>query len=161
MENRANTTPQECLLAINEFIPLIWSAMHHSHVNCAELSRKTGITKTKLSRGLSGKSPIDLVSIQRIFLVLGIDTRRALLAIGHLRDWNRYYDPDIVVVSDLIGQLPETLATARDGCERVAISDGGIKVIADYVGAIIADNDRKVSERRDAFMFDRDSLRAG
>ena len=145
---------QARLLAINDFIPLIWSAMHHCHINCAQLSRKTKITKTKLSRTLSGKSPLDLATVQLIFIALDIDTQRALLAIGHLGDWNRYYDPDIAIVSDLIRQLPDTLAAARDGCERVTISEGGIKYIADHIGAMIADNDRKVSDRRNAFAFE-------
>ncbi len=135
--------------------------MRHKHMNSAELSRQTGITKSKLSRGLSGKSPLDLTSIQSICQCLGIDTPRALLAIVHLGDWNRYYDPDIAVVSDLIRQLPITLAAARDGCDRVEISDHGIKIIAKHVGDMIADNDRKVAERREAFAVDRDSRRTG
>ena len=161
MGGRDTDELQRSFLTINDFIPLIWSAMRLGNVNCAELSRQTKISKTKLSRGLSGKSPIDLSSIQRIFLALGIDTQRALLAIGHLGDWNRYYDLDIVVVSDLIRHLPATLAAARDGCERIAISDGGIKYIADYVSAMIADNDRKVSERINSFTFDGGTRRAG
>ncbi len=161
MDNRDDKAPQSSFFAICEFIPLIWSAMRQSNVSFSELSRQTGITKSKLSRSLSGKSQIEPATVHRIFLCLNIDIQRALFAIGYLRDWNRYYDPDIVFVSDLIRKLPDTLAAARDGCERVAINDGGIDIIAGHIGAMIADNDRKVAERRNAFSFDRDSRRSG
>ena len=99
--------------------------------------------------------------MQQIFLALEIDTPRALFAIGHLGDWQLYYDPDIVVVSDLIRHLPETLAAARANCERVPISDRGIKVIAGHVSTMIAGHDRRVSEHRDALEFDIDIRRTG
>ena len=161
MPPRGITTSTTLLATIKQFTPLILTAMRHKHMNSAELSRQTGITKSKLSRGLSGKSPLDITSIHSICQCVGIDTQRALLAIGVLGDWNRYYDPDISVVSDLIRQLPTTLAEARDGCDRVAVSDQGIKIIAKLVGDVIADNDRKVAERRDAFAVERETRRTG
>lgn len=151
MTNRGQKEARNSLFAIGEFIPLIWKAMRQSKVNCAELSRLTGITATKLSRGLGGTSQLDHPSIQLILVALGIDMQRALIAIGCIGDWNRYYDPDVVVLSGLVRQLPETLAAARDGCERAEISDNSIKIIAGEVGAMIANHDRKVSEHRDAF----------
>lgn len=160
----SETTPvlrQSSMLATSEFVRLIWSVMHRANINCSELSRKSGFSKTKLSRGLSGRATLDFPSIQQLFDVLGIDTQRALLAIGHLGDWNRYYDPDVEVLANLIEQLPETMAAARGGCERVSISAGGIKRLADHISAVIADNDRKVSDRRDAFLLEVDLRRAG
>lgn len=161
MHEESRVLGQEPVLAVREFIPLIWSAMSRRNINCSELSRQSGLSKTKLSRGLSGKACLDLSSIQKLFRILGIDTQRALLAIGHLGDWNRYYDPDIEVLSNLIGELPGTMAAARDGCERVSISAGGIKKLAHHISAVIADNDRQVSERRNAFLLEGDLRRVG
>lgn len=93
MASRGQKEARNSLFAIKEFIPLIWKPMRQSNVNCAELSRLTGITTTKLSRGLGGRSPMDQPSIPLILVALGIDMQRALIAIVCLGDWNRYYDP--------------------------------------------------------------------
>ena len=151
MENLTSRIPEISLLAVHEFIPLIWSAMHLKNINSSELARQTGMTKSKLSRVLTGKSPIELTALPKIFLVLNIDTQRALLAVSQFGDWNRYYDPDVIFLSDLVQKLPDTLASAREGCERVEVNSGGVDYIAGHIGAMIADNDRKVSERRNGF----------
>ena len=153
---------RQSLLAMAQFVPLIWSAMRHANMNSSELSRKSGISKTKLSRSLSGRTALDLATIQQVFLALGIDTQRALLAIGRLGDWHRYYDPDIEILSGLLDRLPDTIAAARDGGERAAISPAGINRLADHISAVIADHDRKVSERRrDEFMWESNLRHAG
>lgn len=159
MSEQTNVAQHSCLLAIGEFIPLIVAAMRGANMNAAQLARTSGVHKAKLSRGLNGKAPIDLDTVYRILLVLKIDCRRALLAIGHFGDWHRYYDPDIEVLSGLIDELPETMAAARDGGERAAIGPVGIKQLACRISAVIADNDRKVAERSNSFFSDSDFRR--
>ena len=141
----------ESFLATAEVVPLIWSAMRHQNINCSELARRTGITKSKLSRILSGRTPIDVTEIPTVLFALQVDIPRALLAIGHFGDWNRYYDPDIAFVSDLVKRLPASLAAARDGAERVHINAGGVDFIAGHIGDMVAENDRLVAERQNTF----------
>jgi transcriptional regulator with XRE-family HTH domain len=142
---------QESFVATAEVVPLVWSAMRDQNINCSELARRTGITKSKLSRILSGRSPIDITEIPKVLSALNVDIPRALLAIGHFGDWNRYYDPDIAFVSDLVKRLPSSLAAARDGAQRVHINAGGIDFIAGQICAMVAENDRQVAERQNTF----------
>ena len=159
MAHGEETTGHDSFIQATDFIPLIWSAMRQSHVNSAELSRRTGMTKTKISRTLSGKSPIDLTVIQRMFLALGIDPQRALLAVGQFGDWNQYYDPTIVLCAGLLQHLPKTLAEARKECTGAELADSAIKTLSNHVAALISRNDRKVRESREAFLIDGDLRR--
>ena len=136
-----------------DFTPLIRKAMRDNHVNCAELARRTGINRSKLSRGLNGRSRLDLKKVYTICHCLGIDVKRAILVVTYFGDLSQYNDPDITIVSDLMKVLPATISAAREGCARAPISDAGVLVLANHIGARIADNDRKVTERRHAAEF--------
>ena len=95
MDEQEGRLGHQSFLAMTEFILLIKSVMKQRNISAAYLARKTGLHKSKVSRGLSGSSPIDLPSIHLLFLALDIDSHRALLAVGRFGDWKRYYDPDI------------------------------------------------------------------
>ena len=139
---------------IDQFIQLIIAVMKCNRTTGAELSRRTGIGTSKLSRGLNGRSSLDGDDVETLMVELGIDRQRALLAIGHLGDWRQYFDPDVELMSGLLGVLPETMAEARGQGERVAIGDVGIRRLADLISSMVANNDREVIERRDGFLFE-------
>ena len=153
MENEALSGSTDGLIKPDDFTPLIRKAMRDNHVNCAELARRTGINRSKLSRSLNGKSRLDLKMVHTICHSLGIDVKRAILVLTYFGDLNQYNDPDITIVSDLMKVLPATISAAREGCARAPISDAGVLVLANHIGARIADNDRKVTERRQAAEF--------
>ena len=48
------------------------------------------------------------------------------------------------------------MAVAREGGERIALPPGGLRLLAERISAVIADNDRKVVERRNSFMLEGD-----
>jgi hypothetical protein len=147
------------IMPMGQFVPLIAAEMLRTRTSCAELSRRTGLSKAKLSRCLGGKNAIDVGTVKSLFIVLEIDSRRALLALNHFGDWSSYYDPDCELISGLLDRLPETMAKARDGGERVALAHGGLQQLATRICEMVAENDRMVVERRDAFMFDGDRSR--
>jgi hypothetical protein len=149
----------QTILPMGQFVPLIAAEMLRTRTSCAELSRRTGLSKAKLSRCLAGKNAIDLVTVKSLFIALEIDSRRALLAINHYGDWSRYHDPDCELISGLLDRLPETMAKARDVGERVALANGGLQQLATRICEMVAENDRKVVERRDAFIFDGEGSR--
>jgi hypothetical protein len=51
------------------------------------------------------------------------------------------------------------MAKARDVGERVALANGGLQQLATRICEMVAENDRKVVERRDAFIFDGEGSR--
>ena len=144
------------LVPIGGFVSLIVDCLQKQRITVAELSRKSGLSRSKLSRGLGSKAPLDFAAVETLFAVLDIDPHRALLAVCRLRDWRRYHDPDVEIISGLIDALPARMAAAREGGERIALPPGGIGLLAERISAVIADNDRKVVERRNSFMLESD-----
>lgn len=131
------------------FVPLIKSIMHDRHLTNVDLAQLTGMSQTKLSRCLTGKRSLDRMTVQIVFHVLEVDALKAQFAVGHLGDWNRYYDPDVEVIAGLVAHLPESVARARGDGERVPVSRAALARLADHVGSIIARNDQEVLRRRD------------
>lgn len=144
------------LVPIDGFVSLIVDCQAKQRISAAELSRRSGLSRSKLSRGLGSKAPLDFVAVDTLFTVLEIDPHRALLAICLLRDWRRYHDPDVEIISGLIDELPARMAAAREGGERIALPPGGIVLLAERISSVIAENDRKVVERRNSFMLEGD-----
>ena len=152
-EGTKNKVVGPALLLSNGFERLVTDAMLLRRVSIAELSRKTGVSRSKLSRGLKCQSQFEPSVIKRLFAALDIDMPRAVLAICRFDDWRRYYDQDVEIISGLIDHLPEQLAVAREGCERSAISQGGLRTLAERISGAVAKNDRLVVSQRESFMF--------
>lgn len=159
MSNLAGGGSDDPLITGDKFTPLIKSVMKEKRVNCAELARRTGIDKSKLSRGLNGNAPLSLQNAYELCYCLDMDVKRAIIAITYFGDVTQYNDLDITVVADLMKELPSTIAAARRGCNRVPISNAGVSVIANHISLLIAENDRKATERREMAEFADSMLR--
>lgn len=159
MSDTARSRSKDPLITADKFIPLIKSVMKDRRVNCAELSRETGIDKSKLSRGLNGTRPFNMFNIYDICNFLDVDVKRAIIAISYFGDISEYNDLNITVVADLMEELPSTIVAARSGCSRVPVSTSGVSVIANHISAMIAENDRKVTERRESAEFSESVVR--
>jgi transcriptional regulator with XRE-family HTH domain len=122
--------------------------MDRDHLRPCDLVKRTGYTKSKISRILSGAHQIDSITLHTIFDALKIDLLRALLAVGRLGDWEQYFDPDVEIIADLIDVLPGALNKARAGNSRASISLPGTIILADRLSEMIALNDRETATRR-------------
>jgi transcriptional regulator with XRE-family HTH domain len=156
MKESMDKAISRALLPIEGFVPLVVDSMLKRRMSIAELARKSGLSKKKLSRGFAGEVSMDIAAFERLFVVLEIDPQRAVLACCQLQSWRRYHDPDIAIIAEQIHELPAHLAAARDGGERITLPPGGVRLLAERISAVIADNDRKVVERRNSFMLETD-----
>ena len=86
-QSKARITPQK-------FLPLIIEVMARGNIKSADLVKRTGISKSKISRLLSEQRQIDNAALYLIFDALGIDPMRALLAVGRFGQWEQYFDLD-------------------------------------------------------------------
>jgi hypothetical protein len=127
----------------NDFIPLIQAVMTRQRIKPYELASKAGYSKQKISGILTGARSIDNMTLFVLF-----DSMRALLAMTHYDDCERYFDPDIEIVANLIEALPSALNKARSECDRVPISMTGATVLAQRLAEMIANNDRETEKRR-------------
>ena len=130
------------------YLPIVIEVMRAKHITRTELGRRTGLSKFKISRCLGERREIDGRTLNALFDVLEIDGLRALLAIIKLKSWERYFDPDLEVIADLVQELPACLSAARSAEERSPVGLAGAKVLAKRVSEMVATNDRETHRRR-------------
>lgn len=139
-EHLVNVSPKS-------FLPLVIDVMRSKSVSRVELAKRTGLSKTKISRCLCERRDIDGKTLGTIFKALEIDGLRALLAIGRLGSWERYFDPDLEIITDLIQVLPGCLSEARSDTVRFAVGLSGATVLARKLSDQVATNDRETQRR--------------
>jgi DNA-binding phage protein len=130
------------------FVYLIIEVMHREHITKRQLAKSTGLSESKIGRSLDPNHQIDVITMHTIFDALGLDMMRALLAIGHFHEWQRYFDLDVEIIADLIGVLPACITKARSSNERHRIGLPGTIILAERLSDMIATNDLEVSTRR-------------
>ena len=129
------------------FLPLVIEVMRRSAITQTELADRTGLSRTKISRTLCERRNIDRTTLTLILQVLEIDEMRALLAIVSFGEWAQYFDPNVEILSDLIGELPACLSEARADTVKFPVGLTGARVLARKISALIADNDRETQRR--------------
>jgi hypothetical protein len=130
----------------SDYLPLIRSVMTSSIITQSCLAIKTGINKHRISRIFINKK-LESEELQAIFIALGIDMHRAMLAVLVLRDWQRYFDNGLMVAALLTKMLPDDLRDARNG-EIEQLLPATIANVSKQLAARIAENDADIARRR-------------
>lgn len=129
---------------------LINHHIEHGSKSLSDLADELGVSRRQLGRILSGKTPLRLEAIIALNERLGIEHQRALMAIGVLGDWQRYFDSNLGVVL----QLVQPVLARLDALAEFAIeplTQPAAARFADWLANAIIANEEQIRSRRDSF----------
>ena len=116
----------------------------------ADLADELGVSRRQMNRILSGDTPLRLEAIVALYDRLGIDRQRALLAIDVLGDWQRYFDPNLGVILQLVQPVLAALdATAEFAIEP--LTGPAVIRFSEWLANAIIANEEQIRSRRDSF----------
>lgn len=118
--------------------------------SCADLAGDLKISRRQLKRILSGETPLRIEAIVALYDLLGIDRERALMAIGVLGDWQRYFDTNLGVVLQLVQPVLAKLETSAEFAIE-PLTGPAVARFSEWLANAIIANEEQIRSRRDSF----------
>jgi transcriptional regulator with XRE-family HTH domain len=115
-----------------------------------DLAAELGISRRQLGRILGGNTPLRLEAIVALSDLLGIDRQRALMAIGVLGDWQRYFDANLEVILQLVQPLLAKLDVQAEFAIE-PLSAPAVDLFSNWLADALVANEEQIRRRRDTF----------
>lgn len=134
------------------FVPLLREEQRRQHVSTKALAQAVGLSRTHIYKLFEGTRSMTEEQLQSFFIVLGIDRSRAFLAVMELGDWQRYHDPNVVFVADLVQAMLPALEERRRSPTGGQLSAKTVQHLSFQLADALAQNDAEVAERRELIL---------